>query len=241
MILEVGSFQHRINSAGVTFNRTAILDFRELPYLATDRWVVEFRLINDTPDPKELDAKIAQIEAVYAAGQFSSARLLHDDGTPTDHVILGANTIGGVRVVKPPSYMRFQNGEYVSYRTGTVEIEATVKLDNNPFRVIEFDESIEIDGGGPEFVMLQPNVGPAIRQQTRTQLKSTATQAGTITHLGAYGVIPPPIWPGAQMRPVRVRKTTPRNIGGDFYSFQQSYSYEFESEVRLTGSPTVIA
>jgi len=239
VILEFGSFRHRVNGAGLSIERSTVPDYRELPYFATERWTIDFMLVNTTTDPKSLDTLITAIENAYKNSQ-SSARLLHDDLTPTRHVLLAQDLVGGVRVVKPPSYARYQNGEYVSYRTGQIVLEATVRLDNNPLRVIEFTERIDIEGGGPEFALLQPNVGPAVRQQTRTNLKCTASQSGRIVYLGTAGPAPPPIWPDALIRPVRRSPETPRNIGGQNYGYPLSYSYQFESPTLLTGGPTII-
>ncbi len=239
MVVEFGTFRHRINSAGIKIERSVVNDHREVAYFATERWTIDFREINTTTDPKSLDALITAIEVAYSSPK-TSAKLLHDDLTATAHVLGPAGLIGGVRVVKPPSYARYQNGEYVSYRTGEIIIEATKVLDNNPLRIIEFSESIEIDGGGPESGLLQPNVGLAVVQQTRTNLKCTATQSGRIVYLGGRGPIPAPLWPSALMRPVRERLETPRNVNGQFWGFPATYTYQFESPTRLSGAPTSI-
>jgi hypothetical protein len=238
VIFQFGTYQHRINSAGLQVDRQPILDHRQEAYLVTERWTVDFREINTGQSSADLDAQIAALEEAYSQ-TAAIAQLLHDDGTPTVHNLQASNTLGGIRVVKPPSYMRFQNGEYVSYRTGNLILEATIKLTEDVDRVIEHTWSLDMDGGGPVDAHLQPNVGPAVKQRVRTMEKFTATYSGRIVHLGTYGPIPPTIWPQAQIRRVKPRIESPKLIVGTAYGFPTNYTYQYESAVPLTGIPAI--
>lgn len=237
MIIVYGGYSHRASSAGASIERRAELDNFGLVWALTETWTIDFRLIGTTQS--ELDTEIALLEAAYRQEAYS-LKLLKPDGSPTQHQIALGSTIGPLKVVKPPSYARYQNGEYVTYRTGQIVVEAMVRLSDNPFRVIDFQESIEISGGGETYGLLQPNVGLATKQRTRTNEKCSATQSGRIVHLGTRGPIPPPIWPGDQIGPVQIRKETATRRGNTLYGFPTSYTYQFESAYRLDGEPTII-
>jgi len=239
VIFKFGNYSHRVDSTGTQFECTPIMDFRQEAWALTYRWPIEFRLINAGQSSKDMDSAITTLENAYKQ-TATSAALLHDDGTPTVHSLSASNTIGGIRVVKPPSYMKYQNGEYVTYRTGSIVLEAMVKLTDDAYRIIDFSESIDMEGGGPEFAHLQPNVGFAVKQQTRTATKFIATQSGRIVHLGAYGPVPPPLWPSAQMRPVKLRAESPKYVGDVAHSFPTSYTYQFEAPAWMAGEPTRI-
>ncbi len=237
MIIEFGSFRHRVSSAGASIDRSSVLDAFGFAYAITETWTIDFRLIGTTQ--QDLDAEIRALERAYAQTVYS-IKLLKPDLSQTAHAITLGSTYGPLRVVKPPSYARYQNGEYVTYRTGQIVVEGLVKLESNPFRIIEFAETLEISGGGETYGLLQPNVGLAVRQRTRTNEKCVATQSGRVVHLGARGDIPPPLWPGSLSGPARIRKEPATRRGNDLYGFPTSYTYQFESAYLLNGEPTVI-
>ena len=226
-----GAFLHRINSAGLAIDVQPIADQFGVPYQLRTSWTINFRLINTTTDPKSLDAEIAAIRVAYAK-EWDSVYLLHDDQTPTDHVI-ASNVVGTIRTVRGPSYARYQNGEYVSYRTGDVTIEAITAIGTLGNRVIEHTYNIEFSGGGPEFAFLQPNTGLPIKQQTRTNTPFRATQSGRIVHYSAYGLVPTPIWPGDLVEAGKFGLGNPTEIGTAKFNFPQTYSYTFASATAL--------
>lgn len=235
MILQLGRGadvqQHRINSAGLAIEKAVINDDRGIPYLERVTWNISYQLRNPDTDPKSLDSLINQIQFMYSQ-EYEEVSLRHDDGTATAHIILGA--IGKVRTIKPPSYARWQNGEYVSYRTGNVVIEGLVPIGDLTNRVTELSERIEFSGGGPEYAFLQPNTGLPIKQQTRTNTPFRATQSGRITYYGGYGAIPGPIWPGALVGAPVVSLEPSKRLGTVRYDFPKTYSYQFASATALT-------
>ena len=227
-----GSYLHRINSAGLAIDVQPIADQYGIPYQLKTTWTINFRLINTTTDPKSLDAEIAGIRAAYAK-QWTSIYLLHDDLASTDHSI-SSGLVGEIRTIKGPSYARYQNGEYVSYRTGDVTIEAITTIGTLTGRVVEHTYNIEFSGGGAEYAFLQPNVGLPIKQQTRTNTPFRATQSGRIVHYDAYGTLPTPIWPSDLLEAPKVSLGNPQEIGTTKFNFPQTYSYTFASATALT-------
>jgi len=226
-----GAAYHRINSAGLAIDVATINDDRGVPYLKRVTWNISFQLINTTTDPKSLDAEIATLEGWYDQ-EWDSVSLRHDDGAATAHEI-GTGIVGKVRTTKPPSYARWQNGEYVSYRTGNVAIEGLVEIGSLVGRVTESSARIEFSGGGPEFAFLQPNEGLPVKQQTRTNTPFRATQSGRITHYDGYGAIPGPIWPSDLVAAPTTSLEPPKRSGTTRYDFPTTYSYQFASATAL--------
>jgi hypothetical protein len=228
-----------VGENGCTFDSSPLFDQAGLLYGSLLKISIDFRLIKQTDN--SIDELIEDIEAFYRGSQNIFA-LLYDDHTMTAHAYGDGTpipTFGNIRVTKPPSYMRYQNGEHVSYRTGTVELEAVLRLiPDDPFHVLEFSESIDLEGGGPVFGHLQPNEGLAVKQRLRTNELWRGTQSGRIVHLRDYGSIPRPIWPGALVGRPKLRAETPRRVGTEYIGFPTSYTYTYESATPLNGEPT---
>lgn len=239
MILQLGTGgsakSHRINSAGVAISSSLVKDFRSQDYLRKEQWTIEFRLINIGTSAADLDAGIAQINQWYA-GEYDAIALLHDDLSSTAHAInSGTGLIGKIRTTSPPSYARWQNGEYVSYRTGSVTIEAMMTIGAiAPDRIVEYSQKIEFSGGGGEVAFLQPNVGLPIGQLVRTNVPFNATQSGRIVHWGMFGPLPSPIWPSAMIAAPKVTYENSSFDGNYEYNFPQSYTYTFQSATALS-------
>jgi hypothetical protein len=226
-----GAFSHRINSAGVAIDVQSIVDQAGIPYQKKITWSINFRLINTTTDPASLDAEIAAIETAYAS-TWPSVALLHNNGAATEHEI-SSGIVGEVRTTKLPSYARYQNGEYVSYRTGDVVIEALVAIVSLTGYVVEHTYNIEFSGGGPEYAFLQPNTGLPIKQQTRTNTPFRATQSGRIVHYDGFGALPAPIWSDHLVEAGKRSLGNPQRIGSVEFNFPQTYSYTYASATAL--------
>lgn len=236
MILQFGNVKRPIYENGITIDRSGLVDGKGELYAHQIRLGVSVRLL-----PKEdnsIDQQIQAIESLYDQTADSFA-ILYDDETPTAHVFPRPGKVlsGGVRLSKPLSYLKFQNGEHVSYRTAGFELECIELVQAFADKIIEFSESLDTDGGGPIFGHLQPNEGLATKQQLRTNELWKATQSGRIVHLGRYGIVPPPIFPGALIGRPQIRRETPRRIANSYIGFPTSYTYRFENATPLNGVP----
>jgi hypothetical protein len=229
-----GAKLHRVNSAGVAISSSLVSDYRSQAYLRKVQWTIEFRLINSGTSAVDLDAGIAEINGWYAA-EYDAIALLHDNSATTAHSISSATgLIGKIRTTSPPSYARWQNGEYVSYRTGSVTVEAMESVGPEAGRIIEFSQRIDFSGGGAEVAYLQPNVGFPTGQTTRTNTPFNATQSGRIVHWDGYGSLPAPIWPAALIAAPKVTLENPTYNGAAAFNYPQSYTYTFQSASALT-------
>ena len=243
MRFKFGSTTFRQNAAGISFDATSELDGAGVEWLRTQRWRIELRLIKETGGDT-LDQQITQINNTIS-GVTNEAKLLHDDGTDTAHVMTAAvGLIGGVRVVKPPSYPRFQRGEHVTFRTAVFEIEGVFARFTSALDVIDLQETIQQVAAGPRLVTLDRNVGAAVQQTTRTMSRSRLVQSGIIRFAAAYGPIPGPKFGAGQLGPAEIRKIPPRVIGSGAVKatvgHALQYSYTFEAAASLSANPSTL-
>lgn len=241
MFLKFGNYTHPINNAGVSIDSTPLMDASGEIYAHDEKWTVDFRLPNTTTDPKNLDTAVNSLIAAYAQDQ-ASAYILHPDGTNTVHKLDSSNIRGGVRVIKPPSFLKYQNGEMVTYRTGRLQIAGTKFRAQDALTVVDFKETIDITQPGSKYEALTPNTGPSIIQRTATGVPATCTQSGTITYFGTYGNPPAPVFSIPMAEPPRIQYSSPTKVGSGatagFHGFPVSYTYRWVWPQALNALPT---
>lgn len=238
MILRFGTVERPVYENGIAIDRTALIDGKGEPYAYQVKLGVNVRLVKTSSN--SLDDQIAEIEQLYQQQDVTALSILYDDGSPTIHSWPSQDRgiIGDVRVSKPLSYLKFTNGEHVSYRSATIEFELIESWFRERDKIIEFSETIEGEGGGTLFGYLQPNEGPPVRQRLRTNNLWRGTQSGRVVRFGSYGNIPSPLFPNALVGAPQIRRESPRRIGNDYILFPTSYTYRFESPVALSSAPT---
>lgn len=152
-----------------------------------------------------------------------------------------ALSLGGTRVVRPPSFPEggLTKAEYApgGWRTFDLAVEAEYHLTG--IAVIAFDETITFSGGGPEIAHLRTTRGPPQKQILNEQIEYRAVQKGTATGHVTYPTAPPPIWPGALKETPELIAHTPKRKGNSYHSYMIEWSYTFESATRLSGRPTL--
>lgn len=241
MRMRWGTYRHRIAEVDLRISREpianatgGILTYREL-------WQLAGRLYNRTGSAKGMDAIIREFEQAYSVNGQDLV-LEHEDGTPSYHQLLSRNTIGGTRVISPPQFGEGRQGEYVSYRSYSVTIEAIRPILAGVSAFIEFQETVSVRGGGARFGVSEVNYGPGIRQRLRTHSRCVATQSGRATLFTGYPDPPPPIWPFAlvdQFPDIQVEapETISTGQGSDLINGTTSWTYNFEFPLRLAGLP----
>jgi hypothetical protein len=182
---------------------------------------------------------IAEMREAYSTNGRDVGLFLDDGVTPTDHVIVSASTIGGVRVLSL-EFPRGDGAEYSTFRTYRVVLEA--EYTDASSNLLEYHEALSFDGtGGPRRVFLDVLEGLPQEQIGTQATTSRATQSGRAVGLAGYPIPPSPIWPAAEL-PDRRRLTlrTPERSGGQLLRYTVDWHYSFESIIPLAGTPTIV-
>lgn len=235
MILQVGNVRRPNNEAVVTPSYSPIYDFTRRVEAMRIRWEVMGRVVNF---PVATQA-ITNSEIIALGNAFTTPNpflaLLGDDGSPTPFEMNPAKCLQGPNLIDL-SFPTEESDVYVtglSYRA-TFESVQSIRSSTD---LLEFDEEVSEDPGGLTYVY----VGGAVNypeRQVATQNKSFRyVQSGSATGLLAYPVIPPPIWPFAQMSAPRVVRSSPQFKGTVDTHFRVTWEYNFEWHTKLVGVP----
>jgi hypothetical protein len=237
MILRFGNYRHDDNEVRLSIDRRAELTAAKVPYVWTTRWTLDGLLVGD--DVADITTKINALEAAYKV-RGVDAELLTSEGGVTAHRMLSAASVGGIRVIGPPSYPDGSGAEYTTWRRYSITIEADFPVNpNDPStQILDWNEVYETSGGGPLYGYTQPIKGSPIRQTIREQTTYKATQSGSAVGYLARPTPPAPIWPGALIEQPRIMKVSPKRNGSGFQEFAISWSYQFEAPFPLNGTPT---
>lgn len=239
MRLKYGNYTHDDYEASVKISRKANYDDGGRVKSWTERWMVEGFLQADTQ--ALLFAKIRLLNAAYAydggnIGLYTTA------GAATSHVLLSSTTIGGTKVIDGPNYPENKGPELGLYRSYSVTVEGEILNLAVANTILNFTESLTIEGGGARDLFLQPLVGLPVRQRVATNTPYKATQQGTIVGYLSYPSVPAPLFPGLEFQDKRrVIKKSPKRDGPPqtpvYTMFPIDYYYYFESATPLFGQP----
>jgi hypothetical protein len=234
-----GSYQHASGEVNLTITKESVRSPRGTQDLERITYALAGVLIlADGATQADYDAAIATLEAAYAVdGQ--NAGLYLDSGAPTQHILYSANALGGVRVMRPPSFPRGEKGEFATMRSYTIQLQADF-LDNSAGNLKEYAETIRFIGtGGPRFVIQQPMNGQPVKQFVSDQTPCRAVQSGNAVGRFQVPGFPGPIWPDAEHQDLReISPSAPKFINGAYTDWGVSWSYHFEDVAPLTGQPT---
>jgi hypothetical protein len=229
-----GNYQHVLNEASLQVSRERLFNDRGQAYALRTRHLIRGELQGASQD--DLTTKILALEAAYSV-QGGSAGLYQDDGTATAHVLNSPSTVGGVRVVRGPSYPEGARGEYSTWRTYEIELEAD--FPNAGLGILGWSETLVFSGGGPRFRFLPVINGPPQKQLVNQLTTFHATQEGSAVGRGAYPVPPAPLWPAHEHRDQRsIQYRNPKRTGNTLTSYDVSWRYVFESVTPLAGLPS---
>ncbi len=107
MIYKLGNYT--FNEVQATFSQQPVRIAGSLVRLTVLMNKVKCKLRADSQ--AALDAMIAGAKAAITGGE-GDAGLYLDDGTPTQHIILNANTLDGIKLVSGPNFMQGAGAEY---------------------------------------------------------------------------------------------------------------------------------
>ena len=189
-----------------------------------------------------LTTSLASLQTVLAVNGGDVGLYLDDQSTLTTHYMVNALTANGTRVTNL-NFPRGEGAEYSNgnpnYRSYSFSIEADfLDLSNS---LLEFAELITFSGnGGPSIIYLPVLQGPPQGQQVTQQTTYRAIQQGRATGLLGWPGVPGPIWPDAEIGPLReISPQSPSIIGNFPNQFVIAWKYVFESSYPLIGIPHI--
>ena len=239
MILRYGNYDHALAEAAVVIERSTLQSEDGVPYAVRERWLISGVL--QAESQLELTEAIAALCAAYAAPAEEVSLRQGDGATLTAHRLRASDTLGGIRVVMPPSFPAGEGAEYSRYRSYRVVLEADVRLHARDAEILAWSESLEFSGGGPREVYLELRNGPPQRQTVSQETPFRVVQQGRAVGLTGYPLIATPLWPAQEDRPERrIRHLLPRTVGHGrdrtATEYEVTWSYSFHSATPLVGT-----
>lgn len=241
MILSYGSFKHPVGQPKVAFLAEGVKNEGDVVVAYNARVDIVGTIIGAGSNPQgDIDSQIAQIKAAYAKQNQDCILYLNDGTTPSQNVLLVKQTLGGVRVVRPPSFPEGNGAEYATYRTFTVGLEAELPAVSNS-ALWSFREAVTFQGGGRVWDILQPIYGLGIEQTIKQSSPYMAIQSGEAVGYQDYWskMFPGPLWPVKERQFEREELMEgPRRIGTAYKLFPTRWTYRFKSVTPLKGTAT---
>lgn len=239
MKLQYGSYTHAIGEAAVNISRDAKFNDAGVPISVMERWTIQGMLIEESDLTTEITALI---EAYSEDGK--DLFLLFDDGSPTAHMLYTNLCYGGTRVVVRPSFGGDQRGEYTTYRTYNLAVEGEILDEDGSNTVVEWDETLQLIGGGPRYSFLETVNGSPVKQGVNAYTTYKAIQTGRAVGRDTWPIAPGPKFPADEHRDRRrITPGSPRKMGRggttQYRMFPIEWSYEFESSNQLSGLPNL--
>lgn len=230
-----GNFQLDNNEAEVTISRRNERSQRGFRKSQTETWKIIGILHGD--DQAAITAAIQAREAAFAQdGQ--DLMLLTDSGGSTAHSLSTGNTCGGTFVIDGPNFPQGAGAEYSTFRTWDVTIEAEIPVTQED--LLDWTETISIEGGGPKHVFIQTLTGVAQKQTVAQNTPYRLTQSGSAIGFSGYPIPPGPVFPAHEHRPRRrISRTGPKVRRGKFQDYRINWTYQFEAVTPLDALPTV--
>ncbi len=236
MYLAKGSYIHATNEVTLVIRAETQFSPRREAYAVKVIWIIRGVLLDTTV--AGLTARIAALQAAYNFGGDTIA-LYNDDGSLTAHVLDSSSAIGGVRINRPPTFLKGDGTEYVTKREYEIEVEALYPFTGTA--LLEFTETVSLSGaGGPRFVYKQPLFGLPIKQQVAQFTTFKATQSGSAVGWFDYPPFPNALFPADEKVDLRSQsRESPSVWNGDAVRFPISWSYTFESNQPLQANPNL--
>jgi hypothetical protein len=238
VIGQYGSYTFAQNEISTIFRQEYVRDSRNFR-----RYIRKTIEINGKLHASSADALTTAMNTLDSAFSVDGRdfTLFTDGGTATHHRLLTGAAIGGVRVMRGPSYEPGDGGEYTTYRSYNIMLEADYLVPNAP-NVMEFEESVTVIGsGGPRIVWRPVLVGDAKPQLTTQKTLSKTVQSGTAMGHGTWPFPPNPLWPEFELAEERnlVRHAPKRNLSS-LIDYRISWSYAFtRGSSQLIANPTL--
>lgn len=164
------------------------------------------------------------------ARPFQDFIFYHDDSTESHFSLDNNSSISGVTVTDGPNWVKEPRGaNFVTMMKFTFTVSAEYPLGNTQNLLLEFNESVTFEGGGPRFAVRDCLNAAPMKQQMRVATVYRAVQQGMSVGYRKYPNPPPPLWPAALLEAPKLEKKSPTLKGRDYEGFGITWSYSFAS------------
>lgn len=231
-----GGYRFTAGACRFGIRQDAVLDARKVPYLYENTIDVSGRIYG------EGDGALSTAENLLRAAlrtPFQDFGVLRTNGQRSASFWLNSGTIGGNVVVNGPHFQGTATTEYVFFREFTFTVKNRTPIANVNAAIVEFHETVEYDGGEPEYVFKR-----AINDRPQKQLVWFATEY-TVTQSGrAVGYLGYPnpgriLFPGDKLRAPKFVRDNPERYGNRYINYPLSWNYVFASISPLVALPNV--
>ena len=237
MILAYGSYRHALAETAVAIARETTFSPTRVPLTTRETWRIEGIL--QAASSAELTAAIDALTKAYARQGQDATLYLPDGITPSAHRLLSRDTLGGVRVVRPPSFPEGRGPEYSTFRSYAIELQADFAAAESDDAVLISEEVLNFSGGGPRWVYLPTLTGLPIKQIVQQATPIRVTQTGRAVGFARYPEPAEPLWPEAwHQETSTIARHLPRRNGTQMTEteFEVQWNYQFEAVEMLTVS-----
>jgi len=238
MIVKVGNFAHRVGEAGVSIETQLKRMPNQVEYAHHHRWSIDIMTstqlesASSTAALEAIDTRSAAIIAAYRSDV--DLQILTPDSAATVHAIKTSDTIGGVRLITPPSFPNSKGTEMVTVRTIRAVFEATVPIKSSSLDSLIYShtESLSYHPAGRKLGAIETINTPAVLQTLRAFQSFRASQKGRIVGLYDYVErLPLAAWPNLLVDtwPMMVKQHPEETIGSKSLRFPIDYEWTFVS------------
>ncbi len=220
---------YEFNEVQATFSQQPVRISGSLVRLTVLTHNVKCKLRADTQSA--LDAMIADAIAALS-GPGGDSGLYLDDGTPTQHVILNANTLDGIKLISGPNFTQGAGAEYSLFRTLEFTLEAKIK--NNDLNLVQFQESVSVVGGTRPTAWLLPADGSQPIGQRLVKTPYIVTQSGSAESYENSFIFPFPLI--SDPDDMQQAVSAPESAAGGLGTWKYQWNYKMSTAL-LGGVP----
>lgn len=178
----------------------------------------------------DLTAAIQELIDAYSVNGVNCG-LYQDDGTPTPHGMVSAETLSGVRV-ENFDWIKGDAEEYATQRTALITVAC--EYEDVESQIWDWVETFTFTGNcGPAYDVARTWDGPQ-EYQTSEKTEQQIVQRGYAIGWGAYPSIPPPFFSGPNIIPhpdrFVLKPSTPTLWGKSYRLFRYDWAYFFTAK-----------
>lgn len=238
MIFKYGSYSHDQNEVLVRVSVDAIMDkFMRRMGEQIEFTIIGVKKVSDGATPALTQAALTTalqgLTDAYNVDYQDFGLYLDDGTTATRHIVTNAETFGGVKVVKPPTFMNPPWGgrtEYLNSRMYYVVLRAEIRVGEGLYA---WDQKITIKGtGGSKWRYSPREVGSPEAQTLQTATSFWYIQEGSAVGRKEYVAPDDPLFSGIEHEEERIiTYESPKDIrvDSDPEMFVTSWRYMMEA------------